>query len=273
MNGNLNFLIRNIALSVLALFFLVGCQTNVPEDLKSDEHGTELLDSELDEHQTAETVTYGDNYRGYLVRPDMEGQFPGVIIIHEWWGLNDNIRNTANDLAKEGFVVLAVDLYDGKAAETADDARKYATEARNNPEKSINHLKAAAEFLRQNRFVSGKVASFGYCFGGGMSMQLALNKEMDATVIYYGNLETNTSKLSNIQWPVLGIFGELDSGIPPETVREFESSLNELSIENEIYIYDDVGHAFANPSNAGHDPAKTADAWDKTVAFLNRNLK
>ena len=104
-------------------------------------------------------------------------------------------------------------------------------------------------------------------------MQLALNDEMDATVIYYGNLETEEENLSSIKWPVLGVFGELDSGIPPETVREFESSLDNLSIENEIYIYDGVGHAFANPSNAGHDPEKTKDAWEKTVSFLNRHLK
>ena len=273
MNKNLTFLIKNIALLVLALFLLIGCQPNVPDDLKSDEHGTEALESAPNEHQVAEEATYGDNYHGYLVRPDAGGKFPGVILIHEWWGLNQNIKNTAHDLAKEGFVVLAVDLYDGKVAETADDARAYATEARNNPEKSINHLKSAVEFLRQSDYVSGKVASFGYCFGGGMSMQLSLNEELDATVIYYGSLETDEKKLSSIDWPVLGVFGEEDTSITPDSVRQFNKSINSLGINNEIYLYGGVGHAFANPSNLGHDPEKTKDAWEKTVDFLNRNLK
>lgn len=218
-------------------------------------------------------VMYGNGFSGYLARPEAEGHYPGVILIHEWWGLNQNIKDTADKLAQEGFVVLAVDLYDGKVAETQENARIYAAEARNNPQRSIDNMKAAAEFLRQDEQSSGKVASFGYCFGGGMSLQLALNDEMDATVIYYGNLETNTSKLSAIDWPILGVFGQNDTSILPATVREFESSLDELSIENEIYIYDDVGHAFANPSNLGHDPAKTEDAWQKTVDFLDRNLK
>ncbi len=266
-------IMKNIILLAVTFLLISGCQPNIPEDLMSDEHGTEVLDSELDESQISETVTYGDSYQGYLVRPDAEGKFPGVILIHEWWGLNDNIRNTAHDLAKEGFVVLAVDLYDGKVAEVADDARIYATEARNNPEKSINHLKSAVEFLRQNSYVSGKVASFGYCFGGGMSMQLALNDDLDATVIYYGSLETDETKLSSIGWPVLGVFGEEDTSITPDSVRQFNKSINSLGINNEIYLYDGVGHAFANPSNPGHDPEKTKDAWEKTVSFLNRHLK
>lgn len=240
---------------------LAACQQAVPE--------SQTIVSDSSENM----ATYGNGFSGYLARPESEGRYPGVILIHEWWGLNQNIKDTADNLAQEGFIVLAVDLYDGKVAETQENARAYATEARNNPQRSIEHLKAAAEFLRQDEQSSGKVASFGYCFGGGMSLQLALNDKMDATVIYYGNLETNTSKLSVIDWPVLGVFGQNDTSIPPTVVREFESSLDELNIENEVYIYDDVGHAFANPSNPGHDPAKTADAWQKTVDFLERNLK
>jgi len=104
-------------------------------------------------------------------------------------------------------------------------------------------------------------------------MQLSLNEDLEATVIYYGSLETDKEELSKIKWPVLGVFGEEDSSITVESVNEFENSINELGIENEIYIYEGVGHAFANPSNPGHDPEKTEDAWMKTVAFLNKNLK
>ena len=104
-------------------------------------------------------------------------------------------------------------------------------------------------------------------------MQLALHEKMHATVIYYGNLQTNTSRLSVIKWPVLGIFGEKDTSIPVETVKKFDAALDELKIENEIYIYPNVGHAFANPSGANYAPNETKDAWEKTLAFLERNLK
>jgi len=113
----------------------------------------------------------------------------------------------------------------------------------------------------------------GWCFGGGMSMQLALNDEVDATVIYYGSVETDQEKLQTINWPVLGIFGETDSVIPLNSVNQFEQVLDALGIENEIYIYEGLGHAFANPSNPGHDPKSTEDAWIKTVNFLNTHLE
>ena len=104
-------------------------------------------------------------------------------------------------------------------------------------------------------------------------MQLSLNERLAATVIYYGALETDPEKLSSIQWPVLGVFADQDAVISVESVQEFEQALNQLGIENEIYLYEGVGHAFANPSNPGHDAEKTEDAWSKTVAFLNRTLK
>jgi len=117
------------------------------------------------------------------------------------------------------------------------------------------------------------IASMGWCFGGGMSLQLALNEKLAATIIYYGSLETNATKLEAIKWPVLGIFGSLDTSIPVDTVKKFEAALNEVGIENEIHIYEGVGHAFANPSGMNYAPNETKDAWKKTVEFLNRNLK
>lgn len=264
---------------VFLFLIIIGCQNYVandvtPDDLKNDEHGTEVLEIEVEEDQISEFVTYGDNFNGYLVRPNAEGKFPGVVLIHEWWGLNQNIKNMAHDLAEEGFVALAVDLYNGKVATESSDARKYATEVRNNMDSALSHMKSAVEFLRANEFVvSDSVGSMGWCFGGGMSMQLSLNDNLEATVIYYGNLETDKEALSRIDWPILGIFGEEDRSITVESVNEFVTSLDELGIENEIYIYEGVGHAFANPSNPGHDPESTEDAWMKTVSFLNKNLK
>ncbi|MBS3101956.1 dienelactone hydrolase family protein [Candidatus Woesearchaeota archaeon] len=263
---------------ILSVLFLIAACTQiepeVPPDLQGDEHGTEVLVVEPEEAMNAEWVTYGDNFKDYLVKPLGEGRFPAVIMIHEWWGLNQNIKNMAHELAGQGYVVLAVDLFDGKVAETPEEARGYSSKARNNMDRTLWHLKSAVSFLRESDFVSkDNIASMGWCFGGGMSLQLSLNEDLAATVIYYGNLETNESKLSNINWPVLGVFGEEDTGIPVSSVNEFDAALDDLGVENEIYIYEGVGHAFANPSNPGHDPEKTEDAWKKTVAFLDRNLK
>jgi carboxymethylenebutenolidase len=134
-------------------------------------------------------------------------------------------------------------------------------------------MKAAADYLR-NEEGATKIASLGWCFGGGQSLQLALSDEdLDATVIYYGSLVTDESKLSSIEQPILGIFGSKDTSIPVATVQQFDSALDNIGIENEIYIYEGVGHAFANPSGMNYAPEETKDAWDKTVSFLNRHMK
>jgi Dienelactone hydrolase and related enzymes len=119
---------------------------------------------------------------------------------------------------------------------------------------------------------ASRIASLGWCFGGGQSLQLALNSEehpLAATIIYYGNLVNNTEALSKIKWPVLGIFGDQDRSIPVNSVKQFGQALNEVGITNEIYIYPGVGHAFANPSNDNYAPKETDDAWKKTLAFLD----
>ena len=221
----------------------------------------------------AEMVDYGTS-RGYLAKPKKGGKYPGIVMVHEWWGLNDNIMEMARQLAAEGYVVLAVDLFDGKAAKDATEAREYSTLVRNNPEKTITNLKSAVQFLKQQDNVDGsRIASLGWCFGGQWSLQLALKEKLSATVIYYGSLETDPEKLKSIEWPVLGIFGSLDTSIPVETVKKFEAALNEAGVENEIHIYEGVGHAFANPSGANYAPEQTKDAWEKTLAFLEKHLK
>jgi carboxymethylenebutenolidase len=215
-------------------------------------------------------VTYFENITGYFAKPAGQGEYPGVIMIHEWWGLNDNIKDMARKLAAEGYYVLAVDLHKGKVATTPDQARNLTGSL--NQQEALGNLNAAYAFLESQGATN--IGSLGWCFGGGQSMRLALaNPEIDATVIYYGNLITDSQNLSVIRWPVLGIFGDKDTGIPVEKVNAFEKSLDELSIDNEIYIYPGVGHAFANPTGQNYAPNETKDAWDKTLAFLDRTLK
>ena len=216
-------------------------------------------------------VNYFNDIQGFLAKPIGEGQFPGMVMIHEWWGLNDNIKEMAEKLASHGYVVLAVDLYNGEVAITSDQARQLITSFDTNV--GIENMNFAASYIQENHNVQ-KIGSIGWCFGGGQSLNLALNNQnMDATIIYYGSLITEQELLSNISWPVLGIFAEFDQGIPVESVNDFETSLDDLDIPNEIHIYPGVDHAFANPSGERYAPNESKDAWEKTIEFLELNLK
>ena len=218
-----------------------------------------------------QVVNYFDDIQGYLAKPADEGQFPGVVMIHEWWGLNDNIKEMAEKLASHGYVVLAVDLYNGEVAITSDQARQLITSFDTNV--GIENMNFAASYIQENHNVQ-KLGSIGWCFGGGQSLNLALNNQnMDATIIYYGSLITEQESLSNISWPVLGIFAEFDKGIPVDSVNDFETFLDDLDIPNEIHIYPGVDHAFANPSGERFAPDESKDAWQKTIEFLELNLK
>lgn len=217
-----------------------------------------------------DNVEYFPGAQGYFVRPEDPGNYPGVVMIHENRGLRPEIRDAAQALAKEGYMVLAVDLLGGVAE---DQAGARALTSNFNQATGTQNMRAATAYLRQQGAI--KIASLGWCFGGRQSVELAISGEpLDATVVYYGGgMATTTERLAPIKWPVLGIFGDQDQVIPVEMVRAFESSLNTLAISNEIYIYPGVGHAFANPSGANYAPEATVDAWDKTLAFLSKHLK
>jgi carboxymethylenebutenolidase len=231
------------------------------------------------------TVNYFEGATGYLVYPvssekgqsTNETKLPAVIMIHENKGLNDHIKNMANLLAQQGYVVLAADLFKGEVVTDQNDSRRLTQAVRSNPENAINNLQAAVEYASSLPNVDpSRIASMGWCFGGGQSLQLALNSQdhpLAATIIYYGSaLVTDNSNLSKIKWPVLGVFGDQDRGIPVEKVNEFKATLDEVGVPNEIYIYKGVGHAFANPSGDNYAPTETQDAWEKTVAFLKKYL-
>ncbi len=238
-----------------------------------DIDSTLIQNSELTQNGKYDVTTSSVNYdgsTGFLARPDSAESFPGVVMIHEWWGLNENMKETATKLASHGYVVLAVDLFNGDVAVDAQKATQMVSGFEQ--EQGTANMNSAVNYLQTNHNI-GKVGSIGWCFGGGQSLNLALNNEdMDASVIYYGRLVTEPEALSKIQWPVLGIFAELDKGIPVKQVKEFENSLNELGISNEIHIYPGVDHAFANPTGERYAPAETDDAWQKTLRFLKENL-
>ncbi|MGC2596507.1 MAG: dienelactone hydrolase family protein [Nitrososphaeraceae archaeon] len=229
--------------------------------------------------ETKKMVNYFDSSSGYLAYPSSVNlsneKIPGIIMIHENRGLNTYIKDMANTLARQGFVVLAVDLFKGQMATNNDQARLLSTSVRNNQSEAIANLQSAVKYVSSLPFVdSSKIASIGWCFGGGQSLQLALNSQnhpLVATILYYGTpLITDTQQLSKIKWPVLGVFGDKDQANPLPLINKFKAALDANKISNDILIYKGLGHAFANPSNQNYAPKETADAWQKTLSFLKK---
>ena len=226
---------------------------------------------------TSKDVSYksgDDTVHGLIYTPAGKGPFPAIIVIHEWWGLNDWVKEQASKLADEGYVALAVDLYRGKVATTSDEAHEL---MRGVPEdRSQRDLHAAFTYLQsQSNVKKDRIGAIGWCMGGGYSLDVALEEpELAADVINYGHLATDAAALKKINAPILGLFGAQDRGITPDDVKKFKEQLDQLGKKNDITIYPDAGHAFENPNNKdGYRPKDAADAWDKTVKFLAANLK
>ncbi len=209
-----------------------------------------------------------------MYTPQGKGPFPALVVIHEWWGLNDWVKEQASKLADQGYVTLAVDLYRGKVATTPDEAHEI---MRGVPEDRANRdLLAATSYLRtQKNIVPNRVGSIGWCWGGGYSLNLALNDpKLKVAVINYGHLATDDASLKKINAAMLGIFGGQDRGILPADVNKFEAQLKALGKTAEIHIFPDAGHGFENPMNKQTYRAEdAAQAWKLTVDFLAKNLK
>jgi carboxymethylenebutenolidase len=221
------------------------------------------------------TISYksGDEtVQGILYTPAGKGPFPGIIVIHEWWGLNDWIKEQASKLADQGYEALAIDLYRGKVATTPEEAHEI---MRGVPEDRANRdLRAAFDFLAsQPNVKKNRIAAIGWCMGGGYSLDVALlEPTLAADVINYGHLATDPDTLKKINAPILGLFGAQDKGITPDDVHKFESQMKQLGKTIDVKIYDDAGHAFENPNNkTGYRPADAEDAWQRTVNFLSEN--
>lgn len=211
---------------------------------------------------------------GYFSAPaDMFEPLPAVIMIHEWWGLNDNIRAMADRLAGEGYIVFAVDLFNGKVASTPGEARVLMAQAIEDPEAANQNIRAAFKFVNETAGAP-RTGVIGWCFGGGWSLNTArlFPEELDASVIYYGQVTDDEEALRPIGAPILGLFGADDSGIKVDSVRAFETSLGRLRKNFEIHIYPGVGHAFANPTGTNYNAAAAEDAWRRTLEFFARHL-
>jgi len=211
--------------------------------------------------------------RAYLSLPkDASGPRPGIVVIHEWWGLNDHIKHWTDRLAGLGWAALAVDLYGGKVATNPDDAMSYMKGL--DEAGSAQVMSAALEFLASDpRIKATRRAVIGWCFGGGWSLKTALtHPELDAAILYYGRLESDPARLAAIKAEVLGIFGNRDQGIPPADVDAFDAGLTKAGVRHAIVRYD-ADHAFANPSNPKYDQKAAGDAWEHVKALLGRTAK
>ncbi|MEE4186600.1 MAG: dienelactone hydrolase family protein [Gammaproteobacteria bacterium] len=222
------------------------------------------------------TTIEGEEVTGWLAWPagQSTADLPGLIVIHEWWGLNDNIRQAAERLAGEGYVALAVDLYRGESGANPKDAMRLMQSLNQAETQGRDNLAAAYDYLTTVSG-AGKVGVIGWCLGGRWSLQAALRlpTQLDAAVIYYGNVIADKAQLDTLQMPILGLFAGVDPVVPRDSVLAFEQALRELGKQVDIHIYPDAQHAFSNPSGMAYDPAAAADAWDKTTAFLAAHLQ
>ena len=228
---------------------------------------------------TGQPVHYFDGdpaATGYLAVPRGTGAHSAVILIHEWSGLNDRTRQFADDLAEQGYVVLAADLYSGRTGANPQENRALMDAVRSDPMRTIETLDAAALFLRSRSDATGHIATIGWCFGGGIALSYAIGgANHDATAIFYGQLVNDPAQLREITHPVYGTFAAKDQGIPPAEVEEFVTSLRNIGVANDVHIYDDVDHGFW--LWVDQDPATRAapalHAWERLIEYLEENLE
>jgi carboxymethylenebutenolidase len=224
-----------------------------------------------------ETVSYksgSETVSGYLALPESGGKHPAIIVIHEWWGLNDWVKQQAEKYAAEGYAALAVDLYRGQTGTTADEAHVL---MRGLPDdRGLRDLEAAFAYLASRTDVDAKrIGAIGWCMGGGWSIKLAEDQpKLAAFVVNYGSLPTDSAIIVKIQAPMLGNFGADDKGIPPESVHAFETAMKTAGKNADIKIYEGAGHAFQNPNNkSGYRPEATADSDKRIDAFFAKYLR
>jgi carboxymethylenebutenolidase len=213
---------------------------------------------------------------GYLAVPAGAGKHGAVILIHEWDGLGERVRQVADAFAAEGYVALAADLYSGRTGGNPEQNMALVKETLAHPEQLIANLDAAVKYLRARDDVSGKVATIGWCYGGGVALSYGLGgADHDGTAIFYGRLVDDPEKLKHLHHAVYGTFAGLDQGIKREDVDRFVTALRGAGIDNDVHIYDDVQHGFwlyvDRDPNPNLKPA--LDAWQRLKAYLARTLK
>lgn len=287
---------KNIFILIILSCFIVtlwwcsmGDKTAMNDKIFDEHHGHDMEEKEKKEADTGASIStiellkpitlvalttgsveYFSGTMWYIAQPVSGDNLPWIVIIHERRWLNSHIKEMADVIAMQWYRVLAVDLYGGKVASDMDQAKTLSSSL--DQTGSTTNLLAAESYLRKS---SAKVASRGRCLGGKQSLELSMaSTTLDATVVYYGRLPTDLEKIKTLNEPLLWIFAELDNGIPPASVIEFQSGLNAQGLKwYDITIYSWVNHAFANPTGKAFSKEATMDAWKKVLLFLEKNLK
>ena len=272
-------------LSLTAIFLMLTFNQSV----NSDHHGL----GEFEDHKhdspvttkaamrapesdtTSSEIIYGQTgeqqHKGYLSQPENKKAKSGLIVIHEWWGLNEDIHLMADQLAGLGYHSLAVDLYDGKSADGVREAFQLSTGLSKNEDAALANLKEAYDYLTDELGVE-KVGIIGWCLGGKWSLRgsLLLPNEIDATVIYYGSLIDDRAKLATLEMPIIGFIGTKDR--LHKQFIQFDEDLKALNKDYSVHVYEGAKHAFANASGMAYEAEAAEDSWEKTVAFLSKHL-
>ncbi len=248
-----------VALAIAALSLLAAIVT-----VRADAPRTETVQFP----SGTETVS------GFLAMPEKPGRYPALVVIHEWWGLTDWVKEQAQKLAEQGYIALAVDLYKGQVTTDPEVAHEL---MRGLPQdRAVSDLKAGFAYLATRKDVDrDHIGSIGWCMGGGYALQLAIHEpHLAACVVNYGALPTDPNDIQQIFAPVLGSFGANDRGITPTDVQGFEKTMRGMNRRIDVKIYDGAGHGFENSTNtAGYRPDAAADAWARTLAFLGKTMK
>ncbi len=240
--------------------------------------GTPETNMTTEEGLVAEMVEYpgpdGATLSGYLARPEGEGPHPGVVVIQEWWGLNEHIKDVTRRFAQAGYAALAPDLYHGQVATEPDEARKLVMEL--DMPAAVQEIGSAADYLLGQDYVSGEqVGVLGFCMGGGLALQSALadvgTGKYAAAIAFYGSPLT-PEQAAQVKTPILGLYGADDGGIKPETVKAMQDALTAAGVENSFTIYPGAPHAFFNDTRESYRPEAAADAWQQTLAWLQKYL-
>jgi carboxymethylenebutenolidase len=212
--------------------------------------------------------------KGFLARPKGDGPFPAVVIVHEWWGLTDWIKENAERLAGEGYVALAVDLYGGKVTTSRDEAHELSRAL--DPQEAVADLKGGVAYLKTLSFVARdqKQGAIGWCLGGLYSRLLSQSSDaIGPTVICYGSVTTDPEQIAKLKGkPILGIFGFEDRGIPPAKVHEFRNLLRQEKATATIQVFQGAGHGFMRPGGGQYNAEAANSAWRSIDKFFAENL-
>ena len=277
---------------VMSLFFLLlGCDAGAPTDkapaapantasiqrpvaappANEQVSGTPEIAVETESlpyAEIGEELIYGH----FAFPSDMIEPLPAVVLIHDTWGLNDDVKAYANRLAAEGYMVLAVDLFQGSTTDDVVLARQHAVSVVENAEVTADNLRQALVFVG----IAGapRNATLGFGLGGGLALDTAQQRAEDvsAAIVYYGQVPVDDVRINAIDGPVLGLFGDQDRSVSVSSVTEFEAAMRRVGKDSEVEIFSGVGHGFAAESRQSYDADVAADAWQRVLEFLASNL-